>query len=298
MARAAARLQRPAGPHTARSGEGRPRKIPGGRRRHRDHRFVQRQRHFAQGLRIGGVRPRDFARGGGPRPECGRRIHGPQPPETPVRSRIDGTHQPHRLHLGRRGQSGGPRGDVPPAGRRLHRAGARSSGRRRRCPAYRNGLRHPQRQGGALRGRPTLRGAGPRHSRHALGHVGRRQRPHPLGADRRGFLRFGLARPAALRGLQLRLRSQTDAALLRAAGRRGAVPHFGPSQRRTAQRHGRLRRNTRHVRRGRGRIPPARAGQHRRRLLRHHARTHLLCCRKSWAAPRRAPRPRPDTRPY
>ena len=275
MARAAQGVQRPAGPDAARSGARNPRQIPAGGGRHHRNRLVQRQRRIAGRLRTGGVRLRNVASGGGRGPQRGRRIHGPQPAEAPLRGGIDRPDQPHGLDVGRRREPRSPRGDLHAAGRSLHRPGTRPRGRRRGCPAGRNRFRHAQRQGRPLRHRHTGRPARTRNPRHDLGHAGRRQRPHPLGTDRRGFLRLGIACAAPLRRLQLRLRRPAADALPRTAGRGGRIPHLGTPQRRAPQCHGRLRRNTRDVRPRRRRIHAPRAGKHRRRMLRHHAGTYL-----------------------
>ena len=58
--------------------------------------------------------------------------------------------------MGRRGQPRSPRGDLPPAGRRLHRPGPRTGGGRGRRAARRDRVRHAQRQGGPLRHRPPV----------------------------------------------------------------------------------------------------------------------------------------------
>ena len=295
MARAAQGVQRPAGPDAARSGARNPRQIPAGWGRHHRNRLVQRQRRIAGRLRTGGVCLRNVASGGGRGPQRGRRIHGPQPAETPLRGGFDGAHQPHGLDVGRRGEPRGPRSDFRTTRRSLHRSGAGTAGRRSRHPAGRDHLRHAQRQGGPLRDRRAGRKTRPHDPRHGVGHAGRRQRPHPVGTDRRGLLHLAVARAAALPRPELRLRSQTAAALPRTAGRNGPVPHLGAPQRRTSQRHGRLRRDPGDVRRGRGRIHAPRTGQYRRRMLRHDARAYLrtfenrlqLCpAPRSGAAPR------------
>ena len=270
MGRTAQRVQRPAGADPSRGGARNPREILAGRGRHHRNRLVQRQRRVAGRLPARSPCLRDVAGRGRGGPRGGRRLHGAQPAETPLRRRIDGPHEPHGLDVGRRREPRGPRGDLPPAGRRLHGAGPRPDGRRRGHPARRDGLRHAQRQGRALRHRPALRGARAADSRHGLGNAGRRQRPHPLGADRRGLRRVGLPRTAAVGRSELRLRRPAADALPRTAGRRGRNPHLGPPERRTAQRHGRLRRNPRNVRRGCRRVHAPRAGEHRRRMLRNH----------------------------
>ncbi len=103
------------------------------------------------------------------------------------------------------------------------------------------------------------------------------------------------AEPAVGRA-QLRLRGPAAPALPRTAGGGGRNPRLGAPQRRASQRHGRLRRDARNVRRGCRRVPASRTGQHRGRMLRHHARTHLrtLEDRREYA-PRPLPEPRHTT---
>ncbi len=178
MADAAQGVQRPARPDASRRRGRDPRKIPARGGRHRDDRLVQRQRRVAGRLRTGGQRLRNSARRGRSGAPRGRRLHAAQPPQTPLRGRFDGPDQPHGLDVGRRERPRGARGDLPPAGRRLRRAGPGADRRRRRHPARRDGLRHAQRQSGPLRHRWAGRRTGPQTPRHGLGHAGRRQRPH------------------------------------------------------------------------------------------------------------------------
>ena len=104
---------------------------------------------------------------------------------------------------------------------------------------------------GPLGHRHALRAAGPRDPRDGLRNARRRQRPHPLGADRRGFRRLGVAREPAVGRTELRLRGQAAAALPRTAGGCGRNAHLGAPERRPSQRDGRLRRDARNVRRRR-----------------------------------------------
>ena len=99
--------------------------------------------------------------------------------------------------------------------------------------------------------------------------------PHPRGTDHRGFLYLRRTRRAAGREPQLLVRRQGPAALPGAAGRCFGIPRGGLSQCGSAERHGRLRRDARDVRRRRRGIHAARPGQSGGRLLRHHAPAHL-----------------------
>ena len=108
-----------------------------------------------------------------------------------------------------------------------------------------------------------------------LRHHHRPERPHPVGPDRRGVLELGGARPAAVHRPQLR------------AGRQGSCGQYVQELSRIApvfvsthpnaglpERVRRLRRERRSTWRGCSASSPARAGEHRRRLLRHHAGAH------------------------
>ena len=107
-----------------------------------------------------------------------------------------------------------------------------------------------------------------------LGHDHGRLRAHPVGAGHRGVLVLGAACPAAGHRAELRAGCRRAAPL-----RRRAVPHrrllrLGPPERRAPQRLRRVRRDARGDGPGRGRVRDGRAGQHRRRLLRHHPGAH------------------------
>ena len=100
-----------------------------------------------------------------------------------------------------------------------------------------------------------------------------RQRPHPLGAADRGVLLLGLALRRALRRDELRRRGRSDAR----ADREPLVdlpdPRQLPSQCRHARRVRRLPGRPGPHGRHPGRVRPERLAEHRRRLLRHDART-------------------------
>ena len=98
--------------------------------------------------------------------------------------------------------------------------------------------------------------------------------PHALGADGRSLLELGA--PCATDGDRSQLRARCEAV---AAVRRGTLPHRGRlrlrvPERRTAERLRRVRRNRLRDGRTREGIRDQRLRQHRRGLLRHHARAH------------------------
>ena len=93
-------------------------------------------------------------------------------------------------------------------------------------------------------------------------------------ADARGVLEFGRPRNTAVDRLQLRVRRQADAGARRRTGARRRHAHLRLSQCRTAQRVRPLRREPRDHGGANRRIRRCRHRQHRRRMLRHHARPH------------------------
>ena len=123
------------------------------------------------------------------------------------------------------------------------RAGARSRRRWRRRAPRRDDLRHAQRQGGDLRPRDPLRGAGPALAGHRLRDDHRRLRPHPVGPGDRGLLELGAARPPARRRSQLCAGSRRAAALRRRAVADRRLLRVGLPQRGAAERLRRVRRD-------------------------------------------------------
>ena len=107
-----------------------------------------------------------------------------------------------------------------------------------------------------------------------LGHDHRPQRPHALGPDDRRLLDLDRARAAVLGRHQLRARRAGDAPV--PGGARGARADLGQllPERRPAERLRRLRRDPGADGRAAARVRRERAGQPRRRLLRHHRRAH------------------------
>ena len=116
------------------------------------------------------------------------------PLETPFRGGLDGPDQPHGLDVGRRRKPRSPRGDLRAARPKPtpNRRAASWTAARMSCWSKPFSTRSTPRPPStpSTRWPPKL---GPRDPRHDLGHAGRRQRPHPLGTDRRGFLRLGIA---------------------------------------------------------------------------------------------------------
>ena len=145
-----------------------------------------------------------------------------------------------------------------------------------RRAAGRDDLRLAQRQGGAGRDPRGVRAGRQGAAGDDLGGGRPRRRDDDLGADRRGVLERRRAREAASRRAQLLARPGSDVPVPRRAvgevergdlllpERRAAQPALADRLRSGAGRHGPL---PRRVRRGR-------ADQHRRRLLRQHARAH------------------------
>ncbi len=152
---------------------------------------------------------------------------------------------PHRLDLARRQRPGRAQRLLRPARRRLPRRRPRPGRRRLRPADDRDDLRHPQREGGDLRGRDALRGAGAPLAGDHLRHHHRRLRTYALRPGHRGLLGLDPPRPPAGRRPQLRPRCPRHAPLRRRAlAPRGLVRERLP-QRRAAQRVRRVRRDAR-----------------------------------------------------
>jgi 5-methyltetrahydrofolate--homocysteine methyltransferase len=128
-----------------------------------------------------------------------------------------------------------------------------------------------------------------------LGDDHRPQRADPFGADAGGLRDLRFARRVVQRGDQLRPGTGHDAALRRGAFAVDAAADELLSQRRTAQRVRRLRRDARGDGPGAGRDGRLRLAEHRRRLLRHDAGPHPRHCRAMAGLPPRKP---PAVEPY
>ena len=102
----------------------------------------------------------------------------------------------------------------------------------------------------------------------------RPERTHAVGADPRRVLRLDPARAAVQRGHQLRVRRQPDAAVRRRTVAHRRRVRLVPSQRRPAKRLRRVRRGAAGNGSTASRVRRGRRSQHRRRLLRHDARSH------------------------
>ena len=207
------RQQRPAHAHPAGHHRRHPPRVPRGRRRpHRDQ-HLQRQRDLAVRLRHAGARLRVQPRVGPAGPRGVRRGDRADPRAPALRRRRARPDVADRVDLAGRERPRCPQRDLRRAGRGVPRGGQRPRRRRRRPADHRDDLRHPQREGGDLRGRDALRGARPALAGDHLRHHHRRLRPHPVGPGDRGVLALGAARPPDRRRAQLRARRQGDAAL-------------------------------------------------------------------------------------
>ena len=268
-----ARQQRSAQSQPAGRGARHPPRLFPRRRRHRLDQHLLLDPHRASRLRHGGDRLRTEPRRRAPRPR--RRAHrARRGRQATLRHRRHRPDQPHRLDLARRFQSELSRGHLRRTARRLHRTGARPARRRRRCAADRDHLRHAQRQGRDLRHRRRARCARHRSAGDDLRHHHRPLRPAAVGPDAGSVLECDRACGAAVGRLQLRARRQADARPYRRARPRRRHADLRLSQCRPAQRIRPLRRRPRRHGGADRRIRRRRPHQYRRRLLRHHARSH------------------------
>ena len=205
-----------------------------------------------------------------------------------VRRRRARPDHPDGVDLARRQRPGRPQRQLRPAGRGVLRVHPRPARRRLGPALHRDDLRHPQRQGGDLRGRDGLRGVRPALAGHRLRHHHRRLRPHPVRPGDRGVLGLDPARQPDRGRPQLRARRQGDAALHRGDVTDRRLVRLLLPQRRAAQRVRRVRRGARGDRRDHRRVRRGRLREPGRRLLRHHARPHRRHRRRrrGQAAPR------------
>ena len=123
-----------------------------------------------------------------------------------------GPDQPHRLDLAGRQRPRGPQRHLRGAAAALPRGGRGPGRGRRRPPAGRDGLRHPQRQGRDLRDRGGVRGPRPADPGRDLRDDRRRLGPDAVGADAGGVLDEHPARGPAARRPQLRARPRSSSA--------------------------------------------------------------------------------------
>ncbi len=268
--------QRPAGADPAGDHPRDPRGLSRGRCRHHRDQHLQLERRLHGGLPHGASGARAQPCGGEARARGGRSLGGEEPGQAALRRGCAGSDHAHRIALARCKRPRLPQRHLRQPRCCLRRSGARPRRRRSRSAARRDHLRHAERQGRALCHRQVFRRARRASAGDDLRHHHRRERPHIVGTDGRGILELGRPRAAAVGGPELRARRQADA-----APHRGALTHrerrdLGLSQRRAAEsaRRDRLRRNAGAdccVPRG---IRSKRLRQHRRRLLRHDARSH------------------------
>jgi hypothetical protein len=161
---------------------------------------------------------------------------------------------------------------------RLRRSRARPDRGRRRHPAGRDHLRHAQRQGRAVRHREAFRRSRPALAGDDLRHHHRRLGPHAVGPDRRGLLELAAPRAADVFGLNCALGAKELRQYVEElsnvcdcfisahpnAGLPNAFGGYDETPQMLADEIGEW---------------ASRAGQHRRRLLRHLARPHPRHCR-------------------
>ena len=272
---------RPAERHATRGGRRGPRRLLRRRRRHRHDEHVHRDLVRPARLRPRGRGPRHEPRGRPPREGGGR----PRRSRT-ARRGVGRTPERDPLALAEGRRSRVPRGDVRRGRRGIRRTDAGPARRRRRHAVDRDDLRHAEREGGHRGGegrRPRSSAVDQRHDRGS-------QRPHALRPDRRGVLELDRACRSRDRGHQLLARCRRDAPL-----RRGVLAHRGPpgrllSERRAAQPVRWLRRDAGRHERTAARVRRRRPRQPRRRLLRHHPRSHRGDRGgRSWASSSRGP---------
>ena len=192
-----------------------------------------------------------------------------------------GPHAQDRVDLARRQRSGRAQRHLRRAGRGVPGAGARAGRGRRRPVPGRNHFRHAERQGGAVRDRPVFRGQRQAPAGDDFRHRDRRLGRMLSGQTAEAF--WNSVRHA--KPLTIGLNCALGAALMRPyieeLSQDLRYAHLRLSQRRPAEpaeRH-RLRRDAGHHLVAAAGIRGGRLRQHRRRLLRHHARAHPRDCR-------------------
>ncbi len=235
LAERPARQQRHPDPVAARCGARASSRLLPRRRRHRLHQYVLVDEDRPGRLRRAGPGRRAQRHRSAPR-QGGRRRRRARGRTAALRRRRHRSHQPHRLDLARRRQSRLPRHHLRRIARGLWRAGQGPARGRRRPAAARDGVRHPQRQGGALRHRGAVRGARRLGPGHDIRHHHRPVGPHAVGPDAGGVLEFGAPCRAVLDRAQLRARRQGNARPYRRSRPRRRYPGLRLSQCRPAQR--------------------------------------------------------------
>ena len=139
----------------------------------------------------------------------------------------------------------------------------------------RDDLRHAQRQGRHRRDRERVRREGRAPAADDFVHHHRQERPHAVGADARGVLHLGPPRAgrSASASTARSARATCGPYLADLAADRRVLRHQLP-ERRPAERLRPVRRAARRDRRAGEGLRHQRLRQHRRRLLRHDARSH------------------------
>jgi hypothetical protein len=207
-----------------------------------------------------------------------RRIHRQANPAKPrFVAGVLGPTSPHRVDLAGRQRPRLPQRDFRRAGRQLHRGDHRPGRGRRRHPAGRDGVRHAERQGRAVRHRNLLRPRRPPLAGNDFRHHHRCLRPHLVRPDCRGLLEFAEPHPAAVVRPQLRARRQGVAPVRRGTVARLRLLRLGPPERRPAQCLRRLRRDAEMLA-DEIELGKNRHREHCWRLLRHLAGAH--CCHR------------------
>ena len=269
-ARARARRQgrpRPAQHHAPGSHRRDPRCLLRRRRGHRDDQHVHGHVDRAGRLRPRAPRRGDEPRGRAPRPCRRRRVDGADARPATLRRRSGRAAQRLALCLAEGRGRRVPRGHLRRGPGELRRANHRARRGRRRPPARRDDLRHPERKSRDRRGRGRRAGT----AALALVHRHRPQRPQPIGPDGRSVLGLRRARSAARRRRQLLVGRERDAPVPRAARARRRHVRVLLPERRPAERDGRARRRAGRHEPVSPRLCGGRPRQRRRRVLRHDA---------------------------
>ncbi len=260
--------------HPARRHRENPSRVSRSRRRHHRNQHLRRHQRGPGRFRPGRPRARNQSGRRGAGPPRRRRIHRPQSGKAPLRRRLDRSHQQAAFDRRQCRRSRLSHRHVRPDGRHLLRTGRSAGRRRRRHSAGRNRLRHARAQGLPVRHRKIFRRSQRPPARDGFVHRLQR-RSHALRPNDRG--RVGIRSPMPICSASAstapwvpnRLRPYIEelssvapiyvscypnAGLPNAFGGFDETPAIdGPHARR---------------------ICPQWLAEHRRRLLRHHARPH------------------------